>query len=91
VAVPLPAEYPHTARQLANRLREAQPSVWLAGADDARREIHVDLRVMDDGSAAAVAEAIASAICKAEAPVEDVAYHDLYWSERRLMEWPHWR
>lgn len=91
VAVPLPAAYPHTARQLANRLREAQPSVWVAAADDGRREIHVDLRVMGEAEAASVAKAITVAIEKAEAPVEDVAYNDLYWSERRLEEWPHWR
>lgn len=91
VAVPVPAAYPYTARQLANRLREAQPAVWVVAADEARREIHLDLRVMDEVDAEAVAAAIQAALDSPQAPVEDVALHDLYWSERRLMEWPHWR
>jgi D-glucosaminate-6-phosphate ammonia-lyase len=91
VAVPLPQAYPFTARQLANRLRESQPPVWVARADDARREIHLDLRVMSEADAETVAAAVSAEIERPRAPVEDVAYHDLYWSERRLLEWPEWR
>ncbi|MBI1353842.1 MAG: aminotransferase class V-fold PLP-dependent enzyme [Acidobacteria bacterium] len=90
VAVPLPEGYPHSARDLANRLRERQPAVWVAGADDARREIHLDLRVMSEADAVRIAEAVAAALEAAEAPREDVAYHDLYWSEQRLLAWPNW-
>ncbi len=91
VVVSLPQAYPFSARQLANRLRESQPPVWVARADDARREIHLDLRVMSEADAEAVAAAVSAAIERPQAPVEDVAYHDLYWSERRLLEWPEWR
>jgi|GEM_PF-1401225 len=90
VAVPLPQDYPLTARQLANKLREGEPSVWVAAADEDRREIHLDLRVMSEEDAHQVAEVVKATIARAEPPAEDVAFHDLYWSEKRLLEWPKW-
>ena len=65
--------------------------MWVNDADDKEGELHLDLRVMSRLDAAAIAELVAEALEHPQAPDEDVAYHDLYWSERRLLEWPEWR
>lgn len=80
-----------SARAVANRLREGDPPVWVNRADDRNRELWLDLRVMTEGDAAAIARRIDEALRNPEAPAEDVPYHDLYWSERRLLDWPAWR
>lgn len=79
------------ARALANRLREGDPPVWVRAADDERGELHLDLRVMTAEDARRVGARIADAVAAPKAPEEDVPFHDLYWSERRLLEWPNWR
>ena len=80
-----------SARALANRLREGDPPVWVNRVDDRNRELWLDLRVMTEADAAAIARRIGEALQNPEVPTEDVPYHDLYWSERRLLEWPAWR
>ena len=60
-------------------------------ADDRNRELWLDLRVMTEADATAIAERIAETFRNPGSPAEDVPYHDLYWSERRLLEWPAWR
>ena len=87
----IPAESGLTARAIANRLREGDPPVWVNRVDDDSRCLWLDLRVMTEADAAAISERIFDAIEKPESPMEDVPYHDLYWSERRLLEWPDWR
>jgi L-seryl-tRNA(Ser) seleniumtransferase len=86
---PVPAGV--SARAVANRLREGDPPLWVHDADDAAGELHLDLRVMSVEDARVVAERVADALANPRAPVEDVPFHDLYWSERRLLEWPEWR
>ncbi|MEZ5393216.1 MAG: aminotransferase class V-fold PLP-dependent enzyme [Bryobacterales bacterium] len=80
-----------SARAVANRLREGDPPVWVNDADDAAGELLLDLRVMRGEDASAIAERIAKALESPAPPEEDVPYHDLLWSERRLQEWPNWR
>ena len=87
----IPVESGLTARAVANRLREGDPPVWVNRADDDSRTLWLDLRVMTEADASAIAERIFDALENPEPPVEDVPYHDLYWSERRLLEWPYWR
>lgn len=89
--VSLPQETDLEARVLANSLREGDPPVWINHADDTNRELWLDLRVLNEADAAAIARRIAEAIRNPRLPAEDVPYHDLYWSERRLLEWPTWR
>jgi uncharacterized pyridoxal phosphate-dependent enzyme len=74
------------ARQIANLLREGDPAIWVNDATG--RTLVLDLRnvTLDDASLAA--ERISQAMNSKDAPVEDVAYHDLYWSEARLLRWP---
>ncbi len=79
------------ARALANRLREGSPPIWVLRADPDRHELWLDLRVMTDADARAIGTGIAEALRNWQPPAEDVPYHDLYWSERRLLEWPEWR
>lgn len=88
-ALPLPGGL--LGRSLANRLREGDPPVWVRAADDERGELHFDLRVMDEADARRISGIVADAIANPAAPEEEVPYHDLYWSERRLLEWPDWR
>jgi L-seryl-tRNA(Ser) seleniumtransferase len=90
VVCPVPPEK-ISARALANNLREADPPVWVRSADDAAGELHLDLRVMSESDAVAIAERISSELDNPSPPIEDAPYHDLYWSERRLLEWPSWR
>ncbi|MCB1019441.1 MAG: aminotransferase class V-fold PLP-dependent enzyme, partial [Acidobacteria bacterium] len=80
-----------SARAVANRLREGDPPVWVNDADNAAGELLLDLRVMRNEDAQVIAARIAEALAHPAAPEEDVAYHDLLWSERRLNEWPNWR
>ena len=60
-------------------------------ADNDNRELWLDLRVMTEDDAVAIAERISDAFENPGSPSEDVPYHDLYWSECRLLEWPDWR
>ena len=83
-----------TARQLANLLREGDPPVWVADASDEASDdagessITLDLRVMDQADAEAIAAAIAEALADPKPPSDDVPYHDLYVSEEKLLRWP---
>jgi len=74
------------ARQIANLLREGDPPIWINSADD--RTLILDLRNLTPADAKLVAGRIESAGNSNEAPREDVPYHDLYWSEARLLRWP---
>ncbi len=74
------------ARQIANLLREGDPPIWINSADD--RTLVLDLRNLTPADAKLVAGRIESAGNSNDAPREDVPYHDLYWSEARLLRWP---
>jgi uncharacterized pyridoxal phosphate-dependent enzyme len=74
------------ARQIANLLREGDPPVWLNCAAD--RTLVVDLRNLTLADAAQITERILWAMNSDDKPLEDVPYHDLYWSETRLLRWP---
>ncbi len=87
---PLPEGFRLSARALANSLREGDPPVWVRHAADDGRELHLDLRVMSESDARAIAARLGEALDNPVAPAENVAYHDLYWSEKRLLEWPSW-
>ncbi|MDE0264989.1 MAG: hypothetical protein OXJ37_21475 [Bryobacterales bacterium] len=89
VSIPMGTDLP--ARALANCLREGDPPVWVNRVDDANQELWLDLRVANEADATAIARRIAETIRNPGIPAEDVPYHDLYWSERRLLEWPAWR
>ena len=89
--VSLPESSGVMARAIANALREGRPPVWVLRADDDRRELWLDLRVMTEADAGAIGARITEISKNWHPPDEDVAYHDLYWSERRLLEWPDWR
>jgi len=80
-----------SARAVANRLREGDPPIWVKHADDQASELHLDLRVMSETDTAVIGQRIADELETPTPPAEDVPYHDLYWSERRLLEWPDWR
>ncbi len=85
--VEIPAE---SARQVANRLREGDPPVWV---HDGIEEEHagrlvLDLRAIRPEQAGILAEQVRRAMEDRRAPREDVPYHDLYWSEERLLRWP---
>jgi len=74
------------ARHIANLLREGDPPIWVNDATD--RTLVLDLRNITLADAAQAAERILSAMNSKDRPVEDVPYHDLYWSEARLLRWP---
>jgi hypothetical protein len=74
------------ARQIANLLREGDPPIWVN--DAAGRTLALDLRNLSPADAAQVAARISSAEESGDPPREDVPYHDLYWSEERLLRWP---
>jgi seryl-tRNA(Sec) selenium transferase len=74
------------ARQLANVLREGKPPVWVA--DVRETSLVLDLRALGADEARLVSERISHWKEHPHAPQEDVPYHDLYWSERRLLSWP---
>jgi uncharacterized pyridoxal phosphate-dependent enzyme len=89
-----PAGQPHRvgiqvtrdARQVANLLREGDPPIWVNDATG--RTLILDIRNLSVTGAAEVAGRIQSAVNSGAAPDEDVPYHDLYWSEARLLRWP---
>ena len=91
VTCAIPEKTGLSAQALANSLREGDPPVWILDADDEAGELHLNLSVMDEADAAVVARRLSDALENPSPPVEDVPYHDLYWSERRLLEWPNWR
>src|SRR5262249_46818607 len=74
------------ARRIANLLREGDPPIWINAAAD--RTLVLDLRNLTAADAARIADRIGSAENSGDAPREDVPYHDLYWSEARLLGWP---
>jgi uncharacterized pyridoxal phosphate-dependent enzyme len=74
------------ARQVANLLREGDPPIWVNDATG--RALILDIRNLSAADAAEVARRIQSAMSSTAAPEEDVPYHDLYWSEARLLRWP---
>jgi L-seryl-tRNA(Ser) seleniumtransferase len=74
------------ARHIANLLREGDPPIWVNDATG--RTLVLDLRNITLADAARAAERILSAMNSKDTPVEDVPYHDLYWSEARLLRWP---
>ena len=80
-----------SAPSLASRLREGDPPVSVNLADHRNRELWLDLRVMTEADAAAIAGWIAETLRNPGVPAEDFPCHDLHWSERRLLEWPAWR
>ncbi len=43
---------------------------------------------MDEADARTIGETIAHLIENPRPPKDDVAFHDLYWSEQRLLSWP---
>jgi L-seryl-tRNA(Ser) seleniumtransferase len=90
VDVEIPVSTHLSARQFANLLREGDPPVWVRDADDSHgsRHISLSLRVMDEADADAIGRTIADALAHPKPPLEDVPYHDLYWSEARLLRWP---
>jgi hypothetical protein len=89
-----PASTPHRvhirvkreARQIANLLREGDPPIWVNAAAD--RTLTLDLRNLTPADATQLAARIGLAEKSSDAPREDVPYHDLYWSEARLLRWP---
>ena len=89
-----PAGQPHRvgiqtsrdARQIANLLREGDPPIWVNDAIGS--VLTLDLRNLTAAGAAQVAARILSAMSSNAQPNEDVPYHDLYWSEARLLRWP---
>ncbi len=76
-------ELTRDARKIANLLREGEPPIWVNDATG--QLLALDLRAVHLEDAAAIANAIASATGE---PREDVPFHDLYYSEERLMLWP---
>ena len=74
------------ARHIANLLREGDPPIWVNDATG--RTLVLDLRNLTLTGAAQAAERILWAMNAKDTPVEDVPYHDLYWSEARLLRWP---
>jgi uncharacterized pyridoxal phosphate-dependent enzyme len=82
IRIPVPRE----ARHIANLLREGDPPIWVNDAVD--RTLVVDIRNLNLADAAQITERILCAMNSKDRPVEDVPYHDLYWSEARLLRWP---
>jgi D-glucosaminate-6-phosphate ammonia-lyase len=79
----LAIDLPGDARKVANLLREGEPAIWVN--DAAGRTLVLDLRAVRIEDAAVIAHAIANATGE---PREDVPFHDLYYSEERLLRWP---
>lgn len=90
VIVKIPDSIDFSARQLANRLREGDPPVWVREAIDhgESRQLILSLVALNEADAAAIGDAIAALFENPRPPAEDVPYHDLYWSEERLLRWP---
>ena len=87
--VEVPPSVGLTARQVANVLREGDPAVWVRGTRDAAdsHSLALALRVMDEADAAAIAAAIKRVFDNPKPPADNVPFHDLYWSEKRLLNW----
>jgi L-seryl-tRNA(Ser) seleniumtransferase len=87
--VKVPESVGLTARQVANVLREGDPAVWVRGARDGAGggSLALTLRVMDEADAWAIAGAIKQVFDNPRPPADNVPFHDLYWSEQRLMNW----
>jgi hypothetical protein len=92
-AIGSPTSAPHRvqlrvpeARKMANALREGDPPVWVRDVQGDR--LILDLRILTAGDARLVAARIAQLLSNPVEPEEDVPYHDLYWSEQRLLHWP---
>ena len=79
VAIDLPGD----ARKTANLLREGEPAIWVNDASG--QTLVLDLRAVRIEDAPVIARAIANAQGE---PKEDVPFHDLYYSEERLLRWP---
>ena len=79
-----------TARQFANVLREGDPQIRVRGArdDGGTERISLNLAVMDAADADTIGCTIAALIKNPKPPQDDLPFHDLYWSEERLMKWP---
>lgn len=79
-----------SARTVANLLREGDPPIWVHEAIDEseRRGLILDLRVLSAADVKIIAEKIAGILANPSLPHENVPYHDLYWSEKRLLNWP---
>lgn len=75
-----------SALDVANRLREGKPGVWVH--DAAGEALILDLRAVPESSAAVLAQRLAEEIASTTPPRENVPYHDLYYSEERLLRWP---
>ena len=82
----LDSAQPGSRGQIANLLREGDPPIWVNDAGG--RTLTLDLRNLTPACAAQAAARIWSAANSSDAPREDVPYHDLYWSEARLLRWP---
>ena len=89
VHVELPESVDLTARQFANVLRESDPALWVNRASDKGGcgTISLNLRVMDEADASAVGEALKRLMDDPREPQQNIPFHDLYWSEERLMKW----
>jgi L-seryl-tRNA(Ser) seleniumtransferase len=74
------------ARDIANLLREGDPHIWFNDATG--RTLVLDIRNLTLADAAQAADRILCAMNSKDTPSEDVPYHDLYWSEARLLRWP---
>ena len=74
------AEYTRFAGNMAPVVFDRKVFVGVSGAGYTA--------VMDEADAHAIGETIARLIENPRAPEEDVAFHDLYWSEQRLLKWP---
>jgi L-seryl-tRNA(Ser) seleniumtransferase len=79
-----------TGRQFANALREGDPPIWVRGAHDhdGVGRVALSLSVMDEDDAHTIGRTIRQALENPKPPNDDVPFHDLYWSEKRLMRWP---
>jgi uncharacterized pyridoxal phosphate-dependent enzyme len=73
-------------RQWANLLRESDPPIWIHDISGGR--LVLDLRALDIEAAHRVIDRVNEIRSNPSLPVEDVPYHDLYYSEERLLRWP---
>lgn len=76
-----------TSQQFANALREGDPPVWVNDATSDGRII-IDLRALDAEGSRIAGQRIAALMAEPVQPRDDVPYHDLYWSETKLLRWP---
>ncbi|MGH9721016.1 MAG: hypothetical protein ACRD8O_12445, partial [Bryobacteraceae bacterium] len=74
------------ARQWANLLRESDPPIWVNDVSGGR--LVLDLRALDIEAARRLIDRVNEIRSNPSPPAEDVPYHDLYYSEERLLRWP---